>query len=292
MLKQIYIGLLIVLFSLSIHAQNIGKPTLNPTEPTTVQQKIIEEGISLHDQKMYDQAISKYQQVLKENPDCVLAIYEMALSYYNKKDYSKASEVAYILVKYKGKTGILGYGLIANILDDQGKPKEAVEIYKSAIKQLEKDPEYRNHLSSLHYNLGVTYTRQKQYKEAREALKKAVEQDFSYASPNYLLAEVFYGTKYKVPALLSAARLISLEINSTRTKRSVEIFLDVLKPASKDEKGNINITLDFNAPKDEGEFMALDLLLGTLTTVRTEEDKGKTDNEMFADASRNCDSPA
>lgn len=285
MKKLILLSLIIGLFGLSTSAQKIGKPTLNPTEPTAEQEQLINEGIKLHDSKMYDEAIKKYEQVLKANPDCALATYEMAFSYYNKKDFQKALETGYKLVQYKGNLGILGYGLIANILDDQGKPKDAIEIYQNAIKQLQNDPEYRNHLSSLHYNLGVTYTRQKQYKEARETLKKAVEYDFKYPSPNYLLAEVYYGSKYKVPALLAAARLIALEINTQRTKRSVEIFLDILKSAKKDENtGNINIFIDINAPKDEGDFGMYELILGTLTTVKADKDKNKSENEIFADA--------
>lgn len=286
MKKNFYRAILFVLLSVfAVSAQKIGKPTLTPTAATPEQEKIIQQGIQLHDQKKYDEAIQKYQQVLQENPNNDFAMYEMALSLYNKKDLPKALETAYKLVQYKGKTGLLGYGLIANILDDQGKPKEAIEIYQKAIKQLEDDPEYQNHLSSLYYNLGVTYVRQKLYKESREALKKAVQYDFKYPSPNALLAEVYYAAKYKVPALLAASRLITLEINSPRTKRSVEIFLNTLNSAKKDEKtGNINIFMDLNAPKDEGDFGMYDLLLGTLTVVKDEKDKDKTENEIFADA--------
>lgn len=266
-------------------AQKIAKPTLTPTEATPAQKQLIQEGISLHDQKRYDDAIAKYQEVIKENPNNDLAIYELALSYYNKKDYRNATETAFKLVQYKSKIGLLGYGMIANILDDQGKPKEAIEIYQKVIKQFENEPEFQSHLSNLYYNLGVTYTRQKQYKEAREALKKAVQFDFNYPSPNYLLAEVFVGTNYKVPALLAAGRLITLEINTQRTQRSVDILMSILQSAKKDEKtGNINIFMDLNAPKDEGDFSMYDLLLGTLTTVKSDEDKNKTENEIFADA--------
>jgi tetratricopeptide (TPR) repeat protein len=285
MKKQFLLCLIIGLFYFSVSAQKIGKPTLTPTEPTPTQEQLINEGIKLHDSKMYDEAIKKYDEVLKANPDCAMAMYEMALSYYYKKDLPKTLETGYKLIQYKGKIGIIGYGLIANALDDQGKPKEAIELYKNAIKQLQSDPEYQNHLSSLYYNLGVTHRRQQQYKEAREALKKAVEYDFKYASPNYLLAEVYYGLKYKVPAILAASRLITLELNTQRTQRSVAIFLDILKSAKKNENtGNIEIFIDMNAPKDEGDFAMYDLILGTLTTVKSDKDKDKSENEIFADA--------
>lgn len=162
-------------FSLTISAQKISKPTLVPTEATAAQKLLINEGIKLHDQKRYDEAIKIYQRVLKENSNNDQALYEMAFSFYNKKDLRSAVETAYQLIQYKSSMGFLGYGLIASALDDLGKPKEAVEIYQKAIKQLESDAEFQSNVSNLYYNLGITYFRQKQFKEAREASKKAVE---------------------------------------------------------------------------------------------------------------------
>lgn len=284
MKKQILLLMILGLFFISVTAQKISKPTKTSVPPTPSQVKLIQKGIDLHDAKRYDEAIEIYQQVLEENPDCTTALYELALSFYAAKDLEMTKETAYKLVQYKGKEGVLGYGLFANALDDQGKPADAIKIYQSAIEQFQDDPEYIEHLSSLYYNLGVTYTRQKKYNEARQVLKKSVEANFRYASPSYLLGEVYFGSKYKIPAFLAASRLISLEINSQRTARSVAIILDVLKPAKKDDKGNINIFMDLNAPKDEGDFTAFDLFLGTLTTVKTDKDKKKSENEIFADA--------
>jgi tetratricopeptide (TPR) repeat protein len=273
------------LFSLSIAAQEkLSKPTLTPVEPTEAQRVVIEEGIALHDAKKYPEAIKKYQQVLKENPDCVLALYELALSFYANKDHEFALATAFKGTRYKGKELPLFYGIIANVWDDTGKPEDAIKLYQDGIKMLKDEKDFDNHISSLYYNLGVTYTRQKKFPEARESLKNAVEYNFGYASPNYMLAEIYNGTKYKVPALLAAARLISLELNSQRTGRSVEIFLGILKSAKANEKGEINIFLDMNAPKDEGDFGMYELLLGTLTTVKSEKDKNKTEEEVFADA--------
>ncbi len=42
--------------------------------------------------------------------------------------------------------------------------------------------------------------------------------------------------------------------------------------------------MDFDAPKDEGDFGMYDLMLGTLMIADEKEDKGKTEHQLFAEA--------
>jgi tetratricopeptide (TPR) repeat protein len=174
---------------------------------------------------------------------------------------------------------------MANVLDDVGKPESAVKIYRDAIKMLDGDPTMGHHLSSVHYNLGVTLVKQKKYNEARVELKKAVEYNHKYPSPHYLLALVYNGTQYKVPAFLSAARFLSLEYNTQRSQIAARLIQDILKPAGKNPKtGNTEIFLNLNAPADEGDFGMVEMLLGTLTTLKGEGDEKKSESELFVDA--------
>ncbi|HEY0426882.1 MAG TPA: tetratricopeptide repeat protein [Pyrinomonadaceae bacterium] len=288
MKKYLGLFLLLILFCVSASAQKITKPTLTPSEPTASQTALIQEGIKLHDAGSYDEAIAKYAQVLKENPDCTEALYEMSLSYYKKKDYAKFTDIAAQGIKYKSNELPQFYEMIGNLLDDLGKPQDAIQVYKDALKILEDKKEYQRGLSSIYYNLGVTYTRQKQYKEAREALKKAVENNFVYPSPNYLLALIFNGTGYKIPALLAAARLISLEVETPRAKDAVKIFLDVAKAgATKEANGDMTINLNLGAPTDEGDYGAIELLMAISGQVDDKKDEAesktpKTEEEKFA----------
>lgn len=285
MKKSLSVLGLVLLFSALTLSQKLPKPKQMPGPATAEQTKIIQQGIALHDAKKYDEAIAKYQAVLAENPDSTLALYELTLSYFDKGEKSKAKETAFRGANYLSDELPLFYGMIGNCLDDEGKPEEAIKMYRDAEDILRSYPDMKRHLSSIYYNLGVTYVRQKKYNEARVDLKKAVENNFAYASPHYLLSIIYEGTKYKIPAFVTAVRLISLEPNTQRTKRAADIFAKVLKPAGKDPAtGNINIFVDLNAPKDEGDFGMFDLLLGTLTTVRGEEDKNKSDSQMFVEA--------
>ena len=88
-----------------------------------------------------------------------------------------------------------------------------------------------------------------------------------------------------MPALLAAARLITLEINTERSRNASGIFQKIIKGnVSKEGENKITIALDFDAPKDEGDFGAYELIIGTLMAIDTDVSKNKTDNERFADA--------
>lgn len=283
-MKKTFLALIaILMISLSVSAQRIEKPTRMGSEPTAEQWKILQEGVAFHDKKRYDEAIAKYKQVLEANNDCVIAMYELALTYYTAKQLTNAFDVALVGSTYKSEQLPLFYGIIANVLDDQGNPVKAIQLYKDAIKIIGDDPQFSSHLSSLYFNLGVTYARQSMFDDARQVLKKAVELNFSYASPNYLLAVVFYQTKYKIPALLAAGRLVSLETNSQRSALAVKIINDILggnvQPG--DEPGSVTITINPDAPTDEGDFGAIELFLGLSRAGSETEDKNKTDEEKF-----------
>lgn len=275
----------VAVFAISAIAQKIEKPSLDPKPCTETQTQATREGVAFHDAKKFNEAVAKYQQVIAENPDCTLTLYELAMTYYAMGEKTKAMETAHKGSKYKSDHLPLFYLTMANILDDVGKPDAAIKIYRDAIKMLEGEKDTTRYLSTVHYNLGVTLVAQKQYNEARVELKKAVEYNNQYASPHYLLSIVYNGTSYKVPAFLAAVRFLSLEPNSQRSKIVASLVRDILKPAPTDAKtGNVNIFVNMNAPKDEGDFAMFELFLGTLTTVKGKGDENKTEDQMFVDA--------
>jgi tetratricopeptide (TPR) repeat protein len=270
---------------IAVTAQKIEKPTLKPKPCTDAQEQTVREGVSLHDAKQFAAAVEKYQQVIAENPDCTLVQYELSMTYYAMGEKTKAMETAYRGSKYQSEELALFYLTMANVIDDVGKPDEAVRIYRDAIKMLDGNKEMREQLSSIYYNLGVTLTKQKKYDEARAELKRAVEHNFAYPSPHYLLSLVYSESNYKVPAFLAAARFLSVELSGQRSQNASRIIRSTLRPAPKDEKtGNIKIFVDLNAPKDEGDFGMFELFLGTLTINKNEANDKRSDEQRFVDA--------
>ena len=67
-MKNIILILILLFATLSIKAQSSSE-------------KLIREGVSLHDKGRYKEAISSYEEALKVNPSSMSAVYEMSLSY-------------------------------------------------------------------------------------------------------------------------------------------------------------------------------------------------------------------
>src|SRR6185369_17941686 len=107
-----------LLLGSSAMGQKISPAKLDPAPSTPAQEQIINEGIALHDQGLYDRAISRYEQVLKENPRNVLAMYEMAYSYFQKRDYRKSLEISNQAIQYKSDLLPRFYTQIGSCLDE------------------------------------------------------------------------------------------------------------------------------------------------------------------------------
>jgi len=287
MKRYLLFSLILCLAVFAANAQKISKPTLTPVPETPEQSAIVKAATALHDAKNYDAAIVKYKSVLAENPDSTYALYELALTYYTKGDLQNAMETAVRGSKYSSTELPMFYGIIANILDDLKKPNEALKIYNDALNILGDDERFTREIADLHFNMGITYFRLNKNPEARNELKKAIEMDFPRASPHYILSELYYAGKYKVPSIIAGLRFATLELNSDRSKRAAAIVMLGLAPAKKSKNGNIEIFFDINAPKDEGDYGMYDLLLGTLGVVDKDKDKNakpKTEAEKFQDS--------
>jgi tetratricopeptide (TPR) repeat protein len=200
----------------------------------------------------------------------------MGFSYFEKKDYRKSLEAAYRGAKYKSELLPRFYVLAGNALDNLGDSKKAVDVYKAGLKISPTTP-------LLHFNLGITYLRMSKPEEARKSFKTATALAPNYSSAHLRLGYVFYEGGYKTPALLAISRFLVLEPSSERSDVAYKIFQELLQGGVSQGKNpnDINISVNMSDKKDEGNFGAVDLVIGlTKAGDFLEKNKGKTKAQL------------
>ncbi|MDQ1610524.1 MAG: hypothetical protein QOG00_455 [Pyrinomonadaceae bacterium] len=269
--------LLLLLSAQAAHAQ-LSAPKLTPVAPNETQKAAIKAGVELHDKGDFDAAISKYQEALKENPDNVLAMYELAYSYYAKKDYAKTLEIVYRGAWYKSEHLGGFYTLAGNVLDNQGNAQKAIEVYKAGIKLMPEE-------GLLYFNLAITERGAGKLEDARKSAKRAVSFIPDHRSSHLLLGTLFHNGQYKTPALLAMLRFLTLEPATARSQAALKVAQEILGSGVTQGKNanEINIFVDMSAKKDEGDFDALNMMLGLskAASMTEKNNKSKTGVELL-----------
>jgi tetratricopeptide (TPR) repeat protein len=259
-----------------LSAGKLPKPDRIAAPPTPEQAALIREGIALHDQHNYESAIAKYKQVLSENPSEVTALYELAFSYFQNKNYDDALATTQLGAQFKSERLPLFYELMGSSLDELGKGHEAIEILKDAIKQYPR-------IELLHYNLGVSLRRAGKNAEAKAALEIALKYEPNHASAHATLGAIYRDMGYRVPVILAYSRFLALEPESPRTMKVLpELQGLITGGVTRGKQSNqINMTISMT-PKglmDEGDFtsveMAISISVAAELIKKPEEVKGK-----------------
>ncbi|HYD89964.1 MAG TPA: tetratricopeptide repeat protein [Flavobacterium sp.] len=177
---------------------------------------LIKEGVALHDEGNFEQAIKAYQKVLAIEKDNLEAKYEIALSYTGMKEHTKAIEYAEELIKSKTDYVAKGYHLKGMNLDYSGKKKEAIAAFKKGIKA---SPEY----TTLYYSVAITSMAIEEYKDAEKALKDGLEINPNHAASNYMLAVLHQDERSK--SLLALYYFLILEPEGQRSNAAYNLIL-------------------------------------------------------------------
>jgi tetratricopeptide (TPR) repeat protein len=274
MKTKITAALVLVLLAASVGvSQKLELPKLEPTPATDSQKLLIREGVALHDQGDYDGAIKRYEQVLRDNPGNVQALYEMSFSYFARKDYQKSLEVGYKAAQYKSDFIADIYVQIGSCFDEMGNPAKAIEAYQLGLKLNPTSP-------LLEYNPGITYVRTGKLEEARAAAKRAATLDPDHHSNQLLLSSLFDKSGYRIPALLAACRFLILEPASNRSDTALRLVRKIMQAGVSPGKNanETNIFVQTGQKKDEGDFESVELFMGLMKAADlTEKNQDKSE---------------
>lgn len=174
--------------------------------------KLIKEGVSLHDQGKYMEAISYYQKALKLNPASMSAVYEMSLSYLKMEDYVNAIKNSTQVINV-GYAPLLvdAYVVKGTALAAQKKLNEAINLFNEGVTKCGND-------YLLHYNLGLCYYNSKNINMALLNLRKAIELDTTHPAAFLLYAYALNDANLWVQSFYSFHFFLLLEPNTQRSK--------------------------------------------------------------------------
>lgn len=188
------------------------------TEPVTNSDTLIKQGIVQHDEKNYDQAIQLFLKINENDSNYVLAQYELANSYLAAKKDSMVIAICTqsknLDVTYKSKFLILE----ANAYDNLKDFKTSEALYQRGIKEYPNSPRF-------YHELGVSYFKQKKYREAQESFINAIKINPNYSPSHFQLGLFALRQKKIIPAMLALQFYLLLDNGSNRAK-SVINFLE------------------------------------------------------------------
>src|SRR4051812_32149954 len=137
--------------------------------------KAIHDATVLVDEGKVDQAIAALKKLVADDPNDVLAAYELGLAYAAKGDSANCRATLEPLAETKSGIRAQALGMLGSCLDQMGESDKAIAVYRRGLKDAPDD-------SGLLFNLAVTLVRHGKGDEGRELLKHDIEKNPMHAS--------------------------------------------------------------------------------------------------------------
>ncbi|OKS84949.1 tetratricopeptide repeat protein [Mucilaginibacter polytrichastri] len=220
---------------------------LADAQNTTPTNDLIKQGVALHNEGKYAEAIDKFNEALKADPENGYANYEVAFSLYaSKKPNDAIPHLEKATKSTNAELSVAAYALLASIYDESNQAKKAIETYNLALKI---NPNY----PQIYYNLGIAYFRNQQYAEAESSAIEAIKHNPKSASNQRLYALVTLHQNKRANALLALCSFILLEPTGQRAAEAYANIGHIMQGGTfKDNNGNTTIAVSLNDQKEMG----------------------------------------
>lgn len=223
-MKRIFGGLLLVLISCAAWCQSA--------------KSLVKEGVALHDEGKYEEAIKKYDAAIALDNSFFEAYYEKSFSLLASNKYDDCLTLCKsILKQFTLEPNLAGvYINYGTCFDLQGKPKQAVNIYDKGIAAYPR-------VGLLHFNKAITLYNMKKEKDAIEEIEKSIELSPYHGSSHNFLSRVTVN-KNKILSLMASLVLIATEPTSARAQEHLQLVEKTLTiGAKKTGENSVSITL-------------------------------------------------
>ncbi|SHF40869.1 tetratricopeptide repeat protein [Dysgonomonas macrotermitis] len=219
---------------------------------------IVRQGISLHDQGLYNEAIKTYKEALKIDKKSSLVNYEIAYSYFSLGDYKKAVDYSDKVLSFNNGSEIGAYIIKGSSLDYMDKSSQAIDVFGEGIEKF-KD----NYL--LYFNRALVYNKIQEYKKAEADLEKTIALKRDHATSHLQLGYTSLAQNERAKGLMSLYFFLFLENKGTRAQNAYSLLSQTIESfvQKNDSKpGNFDILL--NSSQLDSDFSSIEIMLPLL----------------------------
>jgi tetratricopeptide (TPR) repeat protein len=215
----------------------------------------------------FSNAIMVLNRALKQSPNNLAILEDLAFSYYLQKNYSMALETARPLVERKDadEQAYQILGLVYNALEER---KDCEKMYKQGLKRFPN--------SGVLYNEYGEMLWSRQDAEAIRQWEKGIEVDPNFSSNYYNAAKFYYFTFDKVWSLIYGEIFVNLESYSKRTPEIKNILVEGYKKLFSDQTISKNqntknpfVLAYLNTISDQSSTVSQGITAESLTALRS-----------------------
>ena len=186
-------------------------------------QELIREGVEMHDEGEFEEAIDRYNEALEIDSTLVEAIYELSLSYLALKDYENAELYSTQIINSDDpKLSIGSYAVKSEALAEQNKVDNAIELLNQGLNKYGDDYQ-------LHFNLALNHYKKADIDKTLFHVKRAIDLDKTHSGAFLLNAYALNDSGLWVQSVLSLQMFLLLEPDSKRSKNAFEEMLQTMQ---------------------------------------------------------------
>lgn len=249
-------------------------------------EKLVGEGVALHDKGNYQGAIVKYDKALQLDSNNLYALAEKAMTLFFLEKFNDAIQACQTAIaKHPGDKELKTvYVTCGNAYDGLKKPDKAIEMYDEGIKL---SPDFYQ----LHFNKGITLSGLGKNDEAILCFQKSASLNPKHASSQNALGRLLKLKGKRIPSLMAFSRFLILEPESDRAKENL-VSLQQLIKGNAQQTGKKSITININpdmlgdttadGKTKENCFSTTDLILSLDAALDYDKkNKNKSEVEQF-----------
>ncbi len=248
---------------------------------TVSTRELLEQGVALHDQGRYLEAIETYDRALELEPDNWLFHYEKALTWWSAGKPKRCLETIEPCLKTVPSEGIaLAYTVAGSCTAALGKPDKALKLFSKGLARAPGSHQ-------LYFNRGATFLQKGKLADAVVDAKRTIELRPDYTSAYNLLAAAWDQQGLLVPGIAVRLRFLTLESEGPRAQAAARRLVELLVAGVTPHDGGVTISMSPNDSTSEGDFKGANFMRALLAASRGIDDhEGETDFDFVLRVAR------